>query len=77
MLILQGARDYQVTVDDDLDMWRAGLQDRANVTIRVYEKDNHLFFVGSGPSTPAEYEPAQHVDPEVVGDIASWMTSKL
>lgn len=76
MLILQGARDYQVTVDDDLAVWRAGLQDCANVTIRVYEKDNHLFFVGSGPSTPAEYEPAQHVDPEVVGDIANWVISQ-
>ena len=76
MLILQGGRDYQVTVDDDLAVWRAGLEDRANVTIRVYENDNHLFFVGSGRSTPAEYEPAQHVDPEVVAEIANWVTSQ-
>lgn len=31
MLILQGGRDYQVTVADDLAGWRAGLGDRAVV----------------------------------------------
>ncbi|EWM18410.1 alpha/beta fold hydrolase [Kutzneria sp. 744] len=74
MLILQGGRDYQVTVDDDLALWQAELADRPNVTVRVYEADNHMFSPGSGPSTPAEYEPAQHVDPEVVADIADWLT---
>jgi dienelactone hydrolase len=74
MLILQGGRDYQVTVEDDLSRWRAGLSHRADVTIRVYDADNHLFFPGAGPSTPAEYERAQHVDPAVVADIAGWLT---
>ncbi|MBV9607289.1 MAG: alpha/beta fold hydrolase [Solirubrobacterales bacterium] len=73
MLILQGARDYQVTVADDLARWQAALADRADVTIRVYPRLNHLFAPGSGPSSPAEYEPAQHVDPVVVSDIASWV----
>src|SRR4051794_8527566 len=54
MLILQGGRDYQVTVDDDLARWRAALADRPDVTIRVHDADNHLFFAGSGPSRPAE-----------------------
>jgi dienelactone hydrolase len=75
ILILQGARDYQVTVADDLAGWRAALADRPDVTIRVYEADNHLFFTGTGPSTPAEYEPAQHVDPAVVADIADWLAA--
>lgn len=74
ILILQGARDYQVTVDDDLERWKAGLVDCPDVTIHVYPRDNHLFRPGAGPSTPAEYEPAQHVDEEVVADIASWLT---
>jgi dienelactone hydrolase len=73
MLILQGGRDYQVTVDDDLTGWRTGLAHRPDVVIRVYDADNHLFFPGSGPSTPAEYEPPQHVDPAVVADIAEWL----
>ncbi|MGY0056268.1 alpha/beta fold hydrolase [Streptomyces sp. LZ34] len=74
MLVLQGGRDYQVTVADDLSRWQAGLARRPDVTTRVYEADNHLFFPGSGPSTPAEYEAAQHVDPAVVADIAEWLT---
>ena len=74
MLILQGGRDYQVTVPDDLAGWEAGLAGRPEVTIRVYDADNHLFFPGSGPPTPADYEPAQHVDAAVVADIAGWLT---
>ncbi|MBB4941053.1 hypothetical protein FHR32_005430 [Streptosporangium album] len=74
MFILQGGRDYQVTVADDLSQWKAGLAHRPDVTIRVYDADNHLFFPGAGPSTPAEYEPAQHVDPAVVADIVEWLT---
>ncbi|MCU1640138.1 MAG: hypothetical protein JWN03_413 [Nocardia sp.] len=73
MLILQGGRDYQVTVEDDLALWQAGLGERPDVTIRVYDADNHLFFPGTGPSNPAEYEPAQHIDPAVIADIADWL----
>ena len=75
MLILQGGRDYQVTVADDLAGWKAGLAGRPDVTIRVYDPDNHFFFPGAGPSSPAESEPAQHMDPAVVADIASWVTA--
>ncbi|HET8844084.1 MAG TPA: alpha/beta fold hydrolase [Ktedonobacteraceae bacterium] len=76
MLILQGGRDYQVTLEDDLPGWKAGLGHRSDVTIRVYAADNHLFFSGTGRSTPAEYEPAQHIDPAVIADIVEWLTPK-
>jgi dienelactone hydrolase len=76
VLLLQGGRDYQATVAEDLTRWRAGLAGRPDVTIRVYEADNHLFFPGSGRSAPAEYEPAQHLDPAVVADIAGWLASQ-
>jgi uncharacterized protein len=73
MLFVQGGRDYQVTVPDDLDRWRAGLDGRPDVSFRVFGQDNHLFFTGTGPSSPAEYEPAQHVDPAVVAAVAGWV----
>ncbi|MGW4644715.1 alpha/beta hydrolase family protein [Sphaerisporangium sp. NPDC004334] len=73
MLILQGGRDYQVTVEDDLARWKAGLARRADVEFRLYAADDHLFFPGTGPSTPAGYQRAQHVDPAVVADIAAWL----
>jgi len=75
VLIVQGGRDYQVTVADDLSRWQKALDGRPDVTIQVYPADNHLFFPGEGPSTPAEYEPAQHMDPAVVAGIAGWLTT--
>jgi dienelactone hydrolase len=74
LLILQGGRDYQVTVADDLSRWRAGLDQRPDVTIRVHPADNHFFFPGTGPSSPAELVAAQHLDPEVVADVTGWLT---
>jgi dienelactone hydrolase len=76
MLILQGGRDYQVTVQDDLARWREGLGDRADITIRVYDADNHLFFHGTGKPTPADYAAPQHVDPDVVAGIAQWLAPR-
>jgi uncharacterized protein len=76
MLIVQGGRDYQATVADDLPKWQAAVGGRPDVTIRVFEADNHLFFPGSGPSSPAEYEPAQHMDPEVITCVADWITGR-
>jgi dienelactone hydrolase len=75
MLVLQGGRDYQATITDDLAGWRSGLAHSPRVTVTIYDPDNHLFFPGTGPSAPAEYEPAQHMDPAVVADIVRWVTT--
>ena len=71
--ILQGGRDYQVTVADDLQRWQAGLAHRTNVTVRIYPADNHLFFPGAGTSSPDDYIPPQHVDQHVITDITAWI----
>ncbi len=76
MLILQGGRDYQVTVADDLAGWQEGLAHRPDVTVRIHDADDHLFFAGTGPSTPADYESPQYVDPAVVADIATWLAPR-
>jgi uncharacterized protein len=72
MLIMQGERDYQVTLDD-LAGWRAALAGRENVTFKQYPALNHLFIAGSGPSTPAEYGTEGSVDPAAIDDIAAWI----
>ncbi|WP_246843079.1 hypothetical protein [Allokutzneria sp. NRRL B-24872] len=77
MLILQGGRDYQVTVADDLVRWRAGLAHRQDVVIRVHESCDHVFFAGSGPSAPTDYLSPQHADPAVVAGVADWLTSRV
>jgi dienelactone hydrolase len=73
VLVLQGRRDYQVTVEDDLARWQAGLAGRPDVTIRIYDADDHLFFSGAGASTPTGYQVPQHVDAAVVADVADWL----
>lgn len=73
MLILQGGRDYQVTVANDLKRWQDGLAHRNDVTFRTYPADNHLFFPGIGPSSPDEYKAPQHIDDRVITDIGRWI----
>ncbi len=72
LLILQGERDYQVTMKD-FDLWKAALQGRKSVTFKSYSKLNHLFLEGEGMSGPAEYENVGHVEQEVIEDIARWL----
>ena len=72
MLVLQGARDYQVTMEE-LAAWRRAIGSRGNVTVKSYPSLNHLFIAGAGPSAPAEYLQAGHVDEAVVADIAAWI----
>jgi len=72
MLILQGERDYQVTMKD-FALWKAALAERSHVTFHTYPALNHLFIAGEGKSKPAEYERPGHVDVEVIQDIANWI----
>jgi fermentation-respiration switch protein FrsA (DUF1100 family) len=72
MLILQGERDYQVT-QADLEGWRSALRGRSDVTIKSYPTLNHLFMVGEGKATPAEYERPGNVAEFVLDDIADWI----
>ena len=72
MLILQGERDFQVTMKD-FAQWKTGLEGRQNVTLRAYPGLNHLLVSGEGKSTPEEYENPAHVAPEVIADIAAWV----
>ena len=72
LFITQGGRDYQVP-PTELAAWRAGLGDRAGVTIREYPSLNHLLLPGTGPSRPAEYARPGHVAPELVADLAAWV----
>ncbi len=72
ILILQGERDYQVTVENDFNVWVTGLAG-ADVTTHRYPSANHLFANGGGPPTPAEYEARKRLTPEVIRDIAAWI----
>jgi dienelactone hydrolase len=72
MLILQGERDFQVTMKD-FALWKAALGARKDVAFHSYPALNHLFVAGEGKSTEAEYRKPGHVAPEVIDDIAKWI----
>ncbi|MCK4235833.1 MAG: prolyl oligopeptidase family serine peptidase [Candidatus Krumholzibacteria bacterium] len=72
ILILQGERDYQVTMKD-FERWMAALSSRKNVEFKAYPKLNHLFIEGDGKSSPDEYQTPGHVAEIVINDIANWI----
>jgi dienelactone hydrolase len=75
VLVLQGERDYQVSMAD-FEGWKKVLATRPDVKLKSYPKLNHLFMEGEGKAKPAEYEKAGHVAREVVDDIAQWIKEK-
>jgi hypothetical protein len=75
MLILQGERDYQVTMEE-FGKWKTALASRPDVTFRSYAPLNHLFIAGTGASRPAEYQVPGHVAEEVIRDIVSWILER-
>ncbi len=74
-LILQGERDYQVTVAD-FKRWQNSLSSHKNVRFKLYPSLNHLFIPGKGKSVPSEYEIPGHVYKSVIGDISDWILEK-
>jgi dienelactone hydrolase len=74
LLILQGERDYQVSMVDFAG-WKAALGGRKDVELKSYPALNHLFVEGSGKSTPSEYMQPRHVAAEAIRDIAKWVNA--
>jgi uncharacterized protein len=72
MLILQGERDYQVTMTD-FARWSNAFWNDATVTLKTYPSLNHFFVAGSGVPTDAEYLVEGHVSEEIITDITSWI----
>jgi hypothetical protein len=72
LLILQGKRDYQVTMTD-FARWNETFFESASVASKTYPTLNHLFIAGTGVPTNAEYSVEGHVAEEVVADIAAWI----
>jgi pimeloyl-ACP methyl ester carboxylesterase len=72
ILILQGERDYQVTMKD-FELWKSTLKNNNKATFISYPKLNHLFMSGEGISEPKEYLIKGNVDAAVIDDISSFV----
>jgi len=75
MLILQGLRDYQVTIKD-FSRWNQTFHGNQSVTLKTYPSLNHLFIVGTGVPTNNEYLIPGHIDEQVILDITTWITQQ-
>jgi uncharacterized protein len=73
ILLLQGDRDYQVTVADDFVRWSEALAAHGQAELEVLAGLNHLFIHGEGPGNPAEYMRPGRVDAAAIERMASWI----
>jgi len=79
ILVMQGARDYQVRMAD-FEGWKKALAGGPLASFRLYPNLYHLFIpVPPGDTTPlsapADYNQPGHVAPEVIADLAAWMNA--
>lgn len=78
ILILQGERDYQITMED-FALWQEALAGHSNVTFKSYPTLTHLFIALGDPSRksqPQDYNEAGFVAREVIDDIANWIKAQ-
>lgn len=73
IFVLQGSRDYQVSVSDYQD-WKRALGRRGE--FKLYEDLNHLFMEGKGKSNPEEYLKKGTVSTEVTDDIVRFIKNE-
>ncbi len=74
-LVLQGERDYQVTMED-YKLWKKFLPPSQDHEYKSYPTLNHLYAPGIGKSRPDEYRSAAHVAKETIDDIAAWVKKR-
>jgi dipeptidyl aminopeptidase/acylaminoacyl peptidase len=78
IFILQGEKDFQVSIEKDFQGYQKLLDDRSNVTFKLYPNLNHLFMhsvYGEILKVKKEYSVAQHVEQQVIEDITDWILS--
>jgi uncharacterized protein len=78
VLILQGEKDIQSSVEKDFKGFKEILGENRNAKFKLYPNLNHLFMpsvYGEILKAKKEYKVAQRVDPQVINDISDWIVS--
>ena len=76
ILIMQGEKDFQATVEKDFEAYKQLLSHKSNITFRLYENLNHAFVpsvYGNIMKAKQEYNNEQHIGEDVIADIANWI----
>lgn len=79
MLIMQGDKDFQVSVEKDFNVYKELLKDKENATFKLYKNLNHAFVpyvYGDIRKAKKEYNVEQHIENYVIDDIADWILSR-
>lgn len=74
ILVLQGERDYQVTMND-FALWKKELATKKNAEFKSFKGLNHLFCFGEGASYPDEYFKECPMSKDVVLEISTWINT--
>ena len=80
MLIVQGEKDFQVSVEKDFNEYKRLLNDKTNVEFRLYENLNHAFvnyLYSDILKAKQEYNTERHIGEEVISDIADWIMKNV
>lgn len=78
MLIMQGDKDFQVSVEKDFNLYKELLKNKDKVTFKLYENLNHAFVpsvYGNIKNAKKEYNVRQSICDYVMDDIANWVLS--
>jgi hypothetical protein len=75
ILILQGAHDFQVSVQD-FNIWRTSLAANKNVSFKLYPDLNHLLSSQKEKGTGAQYRTPANVSQVLINDISLWIKGK-
>ncbi len=78
ILILQGDKDFHVSVEKDFLLYQQLLAGNVNVSFKLYPGLNHLLMksvYGTIKEFKKEYKIPSKVDLRVMGDIAEWILS--
>ena len=76
ILVMQGAKDFQVKVDRDYEMYQELLAEKPNASFKLYDNLNHCFVLAiyeDISKAKQEYKPERHIGEDVIGDIAEWI----
>ena len=80
VMIMQGEKDFQATLEKDFAAYKELLEDKKNITFKVYENLNHLFVnsvYGNIMKAMKEYKVEQHIGKNVIKDLADWIFNAI
>ena len=76
VLIMQGSRDLQVSLEKDFCGYKRAFGERENFSFRLYEGLNHCFvpaLYDDISKATKEFSKERHIEDNIISDIAGWI----